>query len=106
MRWMTSRTTMPSSISTSYSRKSPPLLSPRQTRKVRVAILRSLLLRRRGARSLEILERRVRDLREIGRRLGTGLLADVHLSAGALLHHHVDLDPCLGLVREVDACVT
>src|SRR5688572_30767809 len=99
IRWSTSRTTMPSSTSASNVLKSPPVASPRHTRKVRLAIVvtPSIDVSPDLAR-LQILDLRVRDRDEVGRPLGLGSLLDHH-PVRALLHDHVVLDPVRALAR-------
>src|ERR1700687_1886657 len=90
MRRITSSTTMPSSTSTRYSVKSPPVLLPRQTRKVRSAI-----------GPLELFERGIGDGGEFLRRIRPRFLAHLH-SVSPFLDDHVDLGPIIALARIVD----
>src|SRR5438552_2975415 len=93
MRRTTSSTTMPSSTSTRYSAKSPPLLSPRQMRKVRSAIA-----------ALELFERGIGDIGKLLRRIGPLFLAHDH-AVDAFLDDHIDLSPLRLLARMIESGV-
>src|SRR5262245_1787186 len=95
MRWMTSSTTMPSVTSTLYSTSSPPLLSPRQTRKRRSDI----------GLALQLLEGGVGDADQLGRPRRPVFDHGLHAPVLALADDHQLAAPLLALAREVVAGV-
>src|SRR5690348_3149084 len=93
---------MPGSTSTANWTKSPPFASPRQTRNCRLA----MWLLRANFAGLEILDLRVRDRLQLGRRIGTQAFLDDHLAVAALRNDDVVLHPLLALAGVIEPGVS